>query len=563
MKQNFKILSSSLVLILLMNFSFAQGVKYLTPKPLKSVITQSLQPVKSGTTMVPLITWGGDIATIYTQSSGLFKQNGLSIKLNKEDNFKKQVTNCLAGKTPYLRGTMGMINSAAEVFKSKGTELVVIYQLTWSTGGDALVVRSGKNLGNIKTLALQLYGPHMDYAANLFQNKNRLEQVNFKWLEELTLPANGGNGITDPVSAFQADKSLDGTMCIIPDALMLTSNGNIGTGAEGSVKGSKILLSTKTAGRIIADVYAVRKDYFESNKSKVEAFVKALMKGTNKLQKLSKSSSDFKSLLSKSADVFFGAPQATADAQALLGDCKFVGFSGNESFFTGKGTLRNFTTLNREIQGSFSKLGLLSAAVAPKKATWNYSSLGSSLGLSGTGNTVKKKFDAQKVASKIEEKIAIEPTSWEDEGTLFIVEFTFEPNQSEFSKDKYADDFKKALEIAQTYSGALIVIEGHSDPLGILKAEKANKPKQIINAQKQQAKNLSLQRSQNVRKNFISYCKSRGITVDGSQFLAVGMGITTPKYSPPRTKDEWNANRRVVFRIKQVEAEMDEFIPLD
>ena len=562
MKQNFKILASFLVLVLTMNISLAQSVKYVSPKPLKSVINQSLQPVKSGVLTIPMITWGGDIATIYTQSSGLFKQNGLTVKLDKEDNFKKQVTNCLAGKTPYLRGTMGMINSAADVFKAKGTELVVIYQLTWSTGGDAMVVRSGKNLGNIKTLALQLYGPHMDYAANLFRNKNRLGQVSFKWLEDLTLPENGGSSITDPVSAFQSDRSLDATMCIIPDALMLTSNGNVGTGSEGSVKGSKILLSTKTAGRIIADVYAVRKDYFEKNKSKVEAFIKALMKGTNKLEKLSKSSSEFKNLLSNSADVFFGAPQATADAQALLGDCKFVGFSGNESFFTGKGTLRNFNTLNREIQGSFTKLGLLSASVAPQKATWNYASIGSSLGLSSS-TVIKRKFDAQKVASKIEEKIAVEPTSWEEEGTLFVVEFTFEPNQSEFSKDKYANDFKKALEIAQTFSGALIVIEGHSDPLGILKAEKANKPKQIINAQKQQAKNLSLQRSQNVRKNFISYCKSRGIRVDDSQFLAVGMGTSTPKYSPPRTKEEWNANRRVVFRIKQVEAEMDEFIPLD
>ena len=51
---------------------------------------------------------------------------------------------------------------------------------------------------------------------------------------------------------------------IVPDALALTSNGTVGTGSEASVRGAKILLSTKTANRIIADVYAVRSDYFRS-----------------------------------------------------------------------------------------------------------------------------------------------------------------------------------------------------------------------------------------------------------------------------------------------------------
>ena len=66
---------------------------------------------------------------------------------------------------------------------------------------------------------------------------------------------------------------------IIPDALALTSSGTIGTGAEDSVKGARILLSTKTANRIIADVYAVRSDYFESNRAEVEKFVQGLIQG--------------------------------------------------------------------------------------------------------------------------------------------------------------------------------------------------------------------------------------------------------------------------------------------
>ena len=62
-------------------------------------------------------------------------------------------------------------------------------------------------------------------------------------------------------------------MAISPDALKLTSNGTVGTGAEGSVKGARMLLSTKTASRIIADVYAVRKDYFDTHRAEVQKFV--------------------------------------------------------------------------------------------------------------------------------------------------------------------------------------------------------------------------------------------------------------------------------------------------
>lgn len=552
------------ILLIIVGGIKGQSVSYLTPQPLKNSVSTSLQPVRSSSTInVPIITWGGDIATIYAKEADIFKKQGLNVSIFREDNFKTQVEKCLKGETPYLRGTMGMINAAGEVFKDKGSELIVIYQLTWSVGGDAMVVRDGKSLKNIKTVALQLYGPHMDYAANLFNSAGRLNSVSFKWLPELTLPPTGNSTrIVDPVSAFQVDTKIDATMCIIPDALMLTSNGGTGTGAEGSVKGAKILLSTKTAGRIISDVYAVRKDYFEANKSKVMAFVKSLMLAEEQMRGLSKTSTQYRNLMSKSADIFFGAPQATADAEALLGDCEFVGHSGNVAFFTGQGTTRTFSKLNSEIQTSFTALKLINSKYTLKHANWDYNALAS--GLTNTGKvTEAPKFDKKKVTTKIEEEISVEPTKWEEEGTLFVIEINFEPNQSDFTIEKYKADFEKALNIAQTYSGALIVVEGHSDPLGILKAQQNGEASQVINAKKQEAKNLSYQRSQSVLKSFSDYAKSKGIKVDNSQFIAIGMGINSPKYNPPRTEAEWKANRRVVFRIKQVEAELEEFVPLD
>ncbi len=552
----------------------AQNADYLTAKPLSQVVSTSLKPVsQSATIKTPLITWGGDIATVLAETDGVFKQNGLSISTFREDDFKKQVQMCLSGETPYLRGTIGMINAASDAFKNTGTELVVIYQLTWSVGGDAMVVRQGKNLKNVKTVALQLYGPHMDYAANLFSKAGRLSSVQFKWLSQLTISEKVAGKSVDPVTAFQENSSLDAAMCIIPDALLLTSNGATGTGSEGSVKGASILLSTKTSSRIIADVYAVRKDYFDKHKEEVQKFVQSMMTAEESLRDLMKNKSSnlakYRQLMSNSAEKLLGSSQFTSDAEALLGDCEFVGYNGNISFFTGKGTTRNFETLNSEIQKSFKSLGLLTTSTTLVKANWDYNVFASKLKYASATAPVQQKFDQQKVAKAVESKIQAESTSWEEEGTLFVVEINFEPNQSEFTISKYASDFAKALDIAETNSGALVVIEGHSEPLGILKAEKAlnnnepgHKSQAEIDQMKQRAKSLSLERAQNVRKSFLSYCSQKGVKVDPSQFVAVGIGVKSPKYNPPRTKQEWEQNRRVVFRIKQVEAELEEFSPL-
>ena len=97
----------------------------------------------------------------------------------------------------------------------------------------------------------------------------------------------------------------------------------------------------------------------------------------------------------------------------------------------------------------------------------------------------------------------------------------------------------------------------------IRKAAQSGEKKPLLNAMKQKAKNLSMQRASNVKSSFLQYGKGRQIKIDASQFITVGFGVNTPKYSPPKTKEQWAANRRVVFRVKEVEAELDEFVPLN
>ncbi|MDQ5965068.1 MAG: NitT/TauT family transport system substrate-binding protein, partial [Cyanobacteriota bacterium erpe_2018_sw_39hr_WHONDRS-SW48-000098_B_bin.30] len=330
----------------------AAAVDYLQFKPLAETLKGvKLQPVKEGVRKLPMITWPGDVSTITTDMLGIFKSEGLNVELFVENDFAKQVTGVLQGDTPYLRCTVGMCNAAADVFKNAGTNLYLIYQLTWSNGGDVLVVRPGINsLADLKgkTIGLQLYGPHMDYLTTILAQVGlKPSDVKIKWLKELTIPVYETNGkVVDPRTAFEQDASLDAVFVISPDAAALTGAG--GSGGE-SVKGSKSLVTSAQYKRVIADTYAVRADWFDKHTDEANKLVHALMLGQEKFEGLlaSKASDPkYTQVISRSADLLFGSAQATGDVEGSLADCEWVGFSGNVEFFTGAGSIRNFDTLS-------------------------------------------------------------------------------------------------------------------------------------------------------------------------------------------------------------------------
>jgi outer membrane protein OmpA-like peptidoglycan-associated protein/ABC-type nitrate/sulfonate/bicarbonate transport system substrate-binding protein len=540
------------------SIALAQPIDYLTQQPLADRVKGSLQPVSSGDLSAPIITWGADVQEILGNEEGIFAREGIPVKFFVENNFEAQVEACIAGKTPFVRGTMGMVKSAAEAFEQRGIKLVVIYQFSWSRGGDCIVVRDRvKTVADIKTIALQLYGPHMDYVLNIITNAGRSpSSVQFKWLADLSLPKGKPPTITNPVNAFENDPSIDAVPCISPDAAMLTDP------KEGTVPGSRILMSTRTASRIIADVYAVRSDWYESHRDEVEKFVAACMKSQETLTDLMKAKgTKYGQTLSKSATMLFDSPSATADVEGLLGDCELTGYNANMQFFTGKGTTRTFATLSSEIQSAFTKIGLIKGSATLVNGNMDYAALAKGLKYATGVPAPAAAFSKEKVERFVASKVSGESSSWADAGTIFQTEIYFDPNQTDFDAAAYATDFDEARRKIETLGGALVVVEGHADPTGIAKAKSGGQNPVVIAQMEQDVKNKSYQRAKEVQKSFIAYCKKRGVTLDESRFTSVGMGIKAPKYAIPKTKEQWNQNRRVIFRVMSVEGESDTFVP--
>lgn len=84
------------------------AVQYVKAPPLTDAVKAQVQDMNAGgAVQVPLITWGGDIATILangnhrnTAANSIFAQQNLQLELVRSDDFRQQVKAYMQGKTP-------------------------------------------------------------------------------------------------------------------------------------------------------------------------------------------------------------------------------------------------------------------------------------------------------------------------------------------------------------------------------------------------------------------------------------------------------------------------------
>jgi ABC-type nitrate/sulfonate/bicarbonate transport system substrate-binding protein/outer membrane protein OmpA-like peptidoglycan-associated protein len=562
----------------------------------------------SATTLqVPYITWGGDMATFYanggltTKAGSLFQKQGLNLRLTAGDDFVQQVRDYRAGKTPFLRGTFHMIGLASEVIGADPrTKGVVILQMTWSAGDHMIARANVKTVTDLKgkTIALQQGGPHVGMLDDVLKSaKLTWNDVKIVWTKDLTA------GADSPSEQFKKRSDIDACFAITPDMAGLTGGlRSSGSGAEGTVKGARVLVSTAELSRSIADVYVCRKDFYDANKELVTKFVAAYLKACEEIIALKKQyeasgSPPYKALLQMSQDVYGKATIPTLDdAHGLLSDCTFVGYPGNVAFFTEQGNLHGFeafqkAALDLAVGRGYAKdrFGLIPSGLDYK----------SPLFLSYlTRTTVERqdRFRAEAVREEIEQLSA---GGGLDDRTILSFTINFEPNQTAFSAEQYGAEFKRVVETADKFGNAVIAIRGHSDPtktlLDLVKAGMAKgvlkrsgtsgnysyslngRPLDLssttalinlidtgafdgvpeVNPREtmQSALNLSRSRADQVRDSVTAYAKAQGLALDKTQIQPVGVGVREPFIAKPANMDEAKQNMRVEFRILRIQAE--------
>lgn len=556
---------------------------------------------------VPFLTWGGDMATFFgnggvtTVAGSLFHKQGIQAVLVPGDDIVQQAREYVSGKSPFFRATMGQLGLAAELLaKDPRTQPAVFLQLTWSIG-DHSVARPGiHTVADLKgkAVALQEFGPHVGMLDDMLRTAGLgWKDIRVVWCKDLT------GSPQSPAEVFRARPDVGVAFVITPDMVGLTGGvTKVGTGAEGTVKGAKVLVSTAELSRSIADVYAVRKDFYDANKDLVHKFAAAWLRSVEVVLDLKRlhekgKSPEYKTLLQLTQTIYGKATIPTLeDAHGLLSDAQFVGHPGNVDYFTGRGNLHGFQAFEDTSVAMGIALGYARAKVdlLPSPLDWNGKAF---VGyLQKTQTAVAEGFQAEVTQKEIEQ---LTSGGGLDERTLYSFTIAFEPNQNEFPLDKYGADFDKAIRLADKYAGAVVAVRGHADPTqtlfnlvaagmkkGVLTRTGASgsyqyfmdgKPLDLSSVDKvvhaiqtgkfdgvaennprqtmQAAQNLALQRAENVKRAVLAFARAKGMRIDGSQLQPQGVGIREPVIAKPANLADAKQNMRVEFTLVRVSAE--------
>lgn len=574
---------------------------------------------------LPYITWGADTGVFYanglsveTKPDSMFASVGLNYKLVNGDDFVKQCRDYVSGKRPMIRATMGQLGLASEVLsKDARTKPVIIVQLSYSLG-DHVVARSGvKNLDDIKKavkagkklkVCFQRGGPHH----KLIDDSLKLAQATWNDIEVVFVDDLTGD--KGPAVAFQKDPSIDMCCVITPDMITLTGGlESVGGTAEGNVSGSHVVNSTFNMSKSIADVYAVRKDYYDAHKDEIKKFVAMYLKACEKIVAMRGEFNTSATLTPEYKNVLeftkatIGAPvwSLEADTHGLLTDASFVSLSGNESFFRDAGNLEGFEGQQRAVLDLATGQGYARIRAGFFANDFNYPEIATLAGI----NYVP--MSAATVKTGKAEDTTVFPDSMEklDENTLVSFTINFARDQETFSADTYGAEFNRVIEQISKFgkNRAVIVIRGHSDPtatltdflkagmemeegkpghisrtgtsgsyryfitvdgtnkaldltqtnsimsfiqLGTYDGGKYNPRERMLSAL-----NLSKGRAEAVKQTILDLAAKQKINLDADQMQPVGLGISEPVIAKPRNEREAAENMRVEFRLVRRAAE--------
>ena len=528
---------------------------------LAETVTLPVRDCRDGTDQaMPLIAWGADGVTVVANGGALetepgpFAEAGWSLDLSVEDDFAAQLEAYLACGSPFLRGTLGMLVAAGPVTEADPrTEQVVIYKHSWSAG-DGIV--AGPGISTVADLsgarvAVQANGPHVDFLGRILADGGLgFDDVEIVWTEALT-----GDGDT-PMAAF-AEGRADAAALILPDARVLTSDGTVGTGAEGSVEGATILFSTQEATAVVGDYISVRADYFDAHRGDVQALVAALLRAEEETRAfMAQEGPRRDALAALMADEFLGG-LPPEEGVFLWQDAITDGWSGNARHFGSDTDPRRFEVLLGEVNAALVGADRIERPYDLAPAGWDWTAL--SEGLSDVSERELTAFDPEAAAAAV---TRLRRTGQLDAATKIDFAVYFEPDTAEFPADVYAQDFEEIVRLASTYSGAIITVEGHADPLHFLRREQEGADPSELRAIRTSTQNLSLERAMAVVDALAEFAEAEEVRLNRDQFTVDGVGIAAPLHMPPQTAEEWRENMRVVFRVLTAQAEATEFAPL-
>jgi NitT/TauT family transport system substrate-binding protein len=397
----------------------------------------------------------------------------------------------------------------------------VFQQVDWSNGGDGIVVRDTiKTMADLrgKTIVLAQNSPSHFFALNALINAGvQPAEVQFKFTQDAFQAA----------AAFNADKSLAGVVSWAPDIYNLEK-----------VRGNRMMVTTSTANKLIADVWFARADFAKDNPDITEGLTRGIFDAMQELK-----GQDAKQKVAKLMAAGYSIPES--DALGMLGDAHSTNYAENRDFFLNQNNPTNFERTWSTAYFLYKKINAVTEQT-PFDQVMDFSVI-QKLGSEPKYSSQKNEYDthfAPSTAGAIQGE--------KDEILTKTVVIHFFPNSWDLNKKVTRNADGKEVEelydpnvgfiveevgkLAGQYGAARVVIEGHSDA-----SMKGQVPKSLV-------QELSLNRANSVKEALLKKFGS----LEPNQFAATGIGWDRP--ADPADPDNSAKNRRVEIKVYPAEA---------
>ncbi len=397
----------------------------------------------------------------------------------------------------------------------------VFQQVDWSNGGDGIVVRDSiKTMSDLrgKSIVLAQNSPSHFFALNALINAGvQPAEVEFKFTQDAFQAA----------AAFNADKSIAGCVTWAPDIYNL----------EG-VGGNRLLVTTATANKLIADVWFARADFAKDHPDVTEGLVRGIFDAMEEL-KVQEARQRVASLMADGYSI------PANETLGMLGDAHSTNYAENREFFLNQNNPTNFERTWNMAYFLYRRIGAVTEKT-PFDQVMDFSVI-QKLAKEPKYSTQKNEYDIQfapatagTIQGESEEiltktvVIHFFPNSWD---MAKIVTKNIDGREREELYDPNVGFVVEEVgKLAGQYGAARIVIEGHTDA-----SMKGRVPRNLV-------QELALNRANAVKESIVRKFQ----TLQPNQFAASGVGWDRPA----DLSDVGNhaKNRRVEIKVYPAEA---------
>jgi NitT/TauT family transport system substrate-binding protein len=491
------------------------------------------KPMQNGKLVIqfPINVWPG-WAPIIVANNGLepndasifYKKYGFYVKLAIVDDPVKARDLFASGHSHVLWGTLDMMALfAPELAKDSRTVPVICQQIDWSGGGDGIVARGDiRNINDFrmqngkrrKVVLAQNSPSHYLMMSLLIDAGIDPAQVDFKWAADAPSAA----------KIFVQDASFDAFVGWSPDIYTVSDK----------VPGTRLVVTTGSANHLIADVWAVRNDFYRDHPDVVANLMRGIFDGMDMVRKDVPGAAQ---LLSKAYNIPVEDCQSMIgkDGGVTEGDAHLTNYRENSNFFLDPMNPSNFEIVWNRASTIYKTLGAIDAPVAAAKVK------AASI-LAKMSEEYKEVRDLSQPSFK---PGALFKTAEADSSEILTksVIISFEPNKTTLNVD-YDPNIPMVMEeigkLAGVFGNAYIVVEGNTDA-----SRKGVVPADLV-------RQLSYDRADAVRKSILAKYK-----FDPNKFKVIGNGWDNPVpgMTDPSNAEHNKKNRRVEVKVFPLEKE--------